>query len=136
MLADVYGFIARSLHDEGKHVVADATMMRPGDVVHFFYSRSQAGKDVHAIGTFGVTTPELHPRPELFGEAIPDTGLFTVVGLKLVAKLDEMRPGYEVDPVLGVWCGWPIVRLKGEKTPRYTKAMMPGFMQTLARYGS
>ena len=135
-LADNFGFIARSLFGVNNQRVTDATVVHAGDTLHFYYV--QRGKDVHPIGSFGVVTPELHRRPDLFGEAIKDTGLFTIVGPALVTKLEAMRPGYEPDPVLRVFTGWPVVKWspKDMTTPKYTSALFPGFRQVLARYGS
>lgn len=119
-IADDFGFICRS-------VFADATKSQRiphvksvdfDDVIHLYFVDDGGGE---VIGSYRVSLRG-HPRKELFGAGVEGPVLRTVVDPALIELL---RPCYAPDPKLGVFTGWPVVKVD-EKAPSYHPGMFPG----------
>ncbi len=130
ILAEKRGFICRSAHNREGAWIGNVRDVRVGDLIHFYYKRPNA--DARAIGSFEVVTPASHPRPDLFGERLNESDLWTITAPSFVAELTKLG-GYAPDPRLDVFVGWPIQR-RGV-APEYRDAMFPG-MGTLHPYTS
>lgn len=121
-LVDRFGFIHRSAFADAtkKQMIANVAKVGVGDIIHLYFVEGEAG---HPLGAYRVVAPFRHPNGALFTAAIPKTSLRRVAdaGLK-----DELKAaGYEPDPQVGEFCGWPVIADE-HRSPSYLAALFPG----------
>ncbi|WAS93651.1 hypothetical protein [Nannocystis punicea] len=121
-LVDDFGFICRSAFADVAHaqMIANVAKVDFGDVVHLYFVDGEGGG--RSLGAYRVVGPHRHPRGNLFGAAVPKTKLRTVADDELREKL---REGYAVDPRVGEFCGWPVIRDE-HASPSYVKDLFVG----------
>ncbi|MDC0670098.1 hypothetical protein [Nannocystis radixulma] len=122
--ADEFGFICRSAFADVAHaqMIANVAKVDFGDVVHLYFVDSEgAGR---SLGAYRVVGPHRHPRGQLFGAAVPKTKLRTVADGPLRDRLRD-DSGYAVDPRVGEFCGWPVVR-DDHVSPSYVRDLFVG----------
>ncbi|MFY0537538.1 hypothetical protein [Nannocystis pusilla] len=121
-IADNFGFICRSAFADVAHaqMIANVAKVDFGDVIHLYFVDAEGGG--RSLGAYRVVGPHRHPQGALFGAAVPKTKLRTVADDELRGKL---RPDYVVDPRVGEFCGWPVVRDE-HPSPSYVKDLFVG----------
>jgi hypothetical protein len=116
LLARSEHFLCRSAFTARDAWISNVRDVRVGDLIHFWYRDE-------ALGLFEVVEPSALPKNgDQFGDAVEGSALRTVTGDKLVAKLQQL-PGYEPDPVLGLFSGWPILFIKDRPPTARAKGM-------------
>ena len=120
ILADRRGFLCRSAYLENGAWVSNVREVKTGDVLHFYYARS--GKPAHEFGSFEVILPDVHPRPEVFGDRVEETALYRVKDPGFAEMLTTLDGGgYLRDPVLRDFTGWPFRKVG--RAPKYDPRM-------------
>jgi len=130
-LLETYGFIVRSAYAEGDKelMIAHVAQIGFGDVIHLYLAGT--GGSV-TLGAFRIVGPNNHPRPELFASGVKGAlTLRTVAPGELDDHLRETK-GYEPDPRLAAYCGWPVVPDE-RPSPTYNSSRFPG-RSTIAPY--
>lgn len=122
--ADEYGFICRTAFTaaDGPQMIANVAKVDFGDVVHLYYVDAEGGR---SLGAYRVVGPNRHPQGEIFGAAVPKTRLRTVADSPLRDALRDPGSGYSVDPRVGEFCGWPVVR-EDHPSPAYARNLFVG----------
>lgn len=108
-LAENFGFICRSAFADAaqSQMIANVAKVDFGDIVHLYFVDTEGGR---SLGAYRVVGPHRHPQGQLFGAAVPKTKLRTVAEGPLRDALSQPNSGYAVDPRVGEFCGWPVVR--------------------------
>ncbi len=116
------GFLHRTLHTQASKAqrIANIGAVAVGDIIHLYYVGEGKGR---ALGVLRVVELSEHPRAGQFGAAVPETALYTAAAAELREKL--RAADYEVDPVIGEFCGWPVVR-ENRASPAYAASLFPG----------
>lgn len=122
-LADKFGFICRSAFAEAakEQMIANVGKVDFGDVIHLYYVDEAGGR---SLGAFRLVGPHRHPHGEYFGGAVPRTRLRRVAVGPLQEQLQQVE-GYEPDPRLQEFCGWPVVQ-EERSSPIYVRDLFPG----------
>ncbi len=122
-LAEGYGFICRSAFAEAakEQMIANVGRVDFGDVIHLYFVDDGGGR---SLGAFRLVGPNRHPHAEYFAGAVPKTRLRRVAEGPLQAQL-RAQEGYEPDPRLHEFCGWPVVA-EDRLSPSYVRDMFPG----------
>lgn len=120
-LADEFGFVCRSAFADAaqSQLIANVARVGFGDIIHLYFADAKAGQ---SLGAFRVVGPNRHPNGAQFGAAIPKTTLRRVAAGALRERLPE---SYKVDPKLGEFCGWPVVR-EERSSPSFLRELFPG----------
>jgi hypothetical protein len=123
-LVDRFGFIHRSAFADTtkKQMIANVAKVGVGDIIHMFFVDDSGGRP---LGTYRVVAPFRHPTGSLFAAAVPKTTLRRVVDPELREQLKDA--GYEPDPQIGEFCGWPVIADEEDhRSPSYLAALFPG----------
>lgn len=117
-----FGYLHRSVYANASKAQRIPNVMNVAidDLIHLYYVGDNGGRP---LGVLRVVDPKDHPRGDQFGAVVPETHLWTVVGPDLLARLPGV--GYERDPKLGEYCGWPVVRAEG-RSPPYAATLFTG----------
>lgn len=121
------GLLCRAAHEKTGQMGELSKTVALGDVIHMYYT-GVPGKTPE-IGSFEVISKEKHPKPEVFGDIVPETCLYTVKDDSLILEVDT-QGRYEEDWVLNQYTGW-IIRKVGAARP-YDAKMFRG-QSTLVR---
>jgi|GEM_PF-1417983 len=121
------GLLCRAAHEKTGQMGELSKTVALGDVIHMYYT-GVPGKTPE-IGSFEVISKEKHPKPELFGDKVPETCLYAVKDDSLILEVDT-QGRYEEDWVLNQYTGW-IIRKIGAARP-YDAKMFRG-QSTLVR---
>ncbi len=119
-----YGFICRSAFVDGEkeQMIPHVGQVAFGDLIHLYFVDAKLGV---ALGAYRVVGPHNHPRPELFAAGVKRAlTLRTVADGELADKL-RASEGYEPDPRLAAYCGWPVVPDE-QSSPIYSRSRFPG----------
>ncbi|MDC0722420.1 hypothetical protein [Nannocystis bainbridge] len=121
-IVDDFGFICRSAYADvaNAQMIANVAKVDFGDIIHLYFIDGEGGG--RSLGAYRVVGPHKHPRGALFGAAVPKTKLRTVADDEL---RDVLRPDYAVDPRIGEFCGWPVIRDE-QPSPSYVKDLFSG----------
>lgn len=119
-IADEFGFICRSAFADAakEQRIPHVKTVNFGDVIHLYFVGAGGGE---AIGSYRVGLLG-HERKERFGRGIAGPALREVVDPELI---EVLRESYAPDPKLGVFTGWPVVKVD-EKGPMYHPGLFPG----------
>jgi len=123
-LVDRFGFIHRSAFADAtkKQMIANVAKVGVGDIIHLYFVEGEAG---HPLGAYRVVAPFRHPNGALFTAAVPKTSLRRVADAGLREELKTA--GYEVDPQINEFCGWPVIADEEQhRSPTYLAALFPG----------
>lgn len=124
-----YGFLHRGAFNKASSPqrIANVANVAAGDIIHLYYLGATKGNG-RVLGIFRVVDPNDHPDAALFAAAVPETALYTIASGELREKLQKY--GYDLDPKLGEFCGWPVVRETEREaqrdSPAYTSTLFPG----------
>ncbi len=102
-----------------------------GDLIHFYFSHGNGR--INTLGSFEVHTPDRYPGSF---EALPDFGaLVAVIESPENARfIERLGRGYEPDPKLDRFTGWPIERIAGADTPKFEQQLFPSAQSGLCPY--
>ena len=103
-------------------LIANVAHVTFQDIIHLYFVDPEGGR---SLGAFRVVGPNKHRNAAYFGAAIPKTTLRLVATGPLHEHLQELLPGYEVEPQSGAYCGWPVVR-DDRSSPAFDGALFPG----------
>lgn len=122
--AEQFGFICRTAFADAAQaqMIANVAKVDFGDVIHLYYVDAEGGR---SLGAYRVVGPHRHPQGQLFGAAVPKTKLRTVADGPLRDALRDKDSGYAVDPRVGEFCGWPVVRDE-HPSPSYIRELFVG----------
>lgn len=122
-LADEFGFVCRNAFADAEQpkLIANVANVRFADIIHLYFVDADGGR---SLGAFRVVGPNRHPNAEHFGAAVPKTTLRRVAAGSLRDRLQDL-PGYEADPRIGAYCGWPVVR-EERSSPSFVRELFPG----------
>jgi hypothetical protein len=105
-----------------KQMMANVPKVGVGDIIHLYCVDADGG---HPLGGYRVVAPFRHPNGALFTAAVPKTCLRRIADPELREALKAA--GYEPDPQLGEFVGWPVVADEEEhRSPSYLAALFPG----------
>ena len=121
------GLLCRAAHEKTGQMGEPSKAVAIGDVIHMYYT-GVPGKTPE-IGAFEVITKEKHPKPELFGDRVPETAIYAVADENLILEVDN-QGRYEQDWTLDQYTGW-IIKKIGPARP-YDAKMFRG-QSTLVR---
>jgi hypothetical protein len=105
ILADRRGFLCRSAHSDNGAWVSNVRDVSAGDLIHFYYVRP--GKKPGELGSFEVLAAGDHQNPDFFGDCVDGTAICRVKDPALIKHLVGLG-GYQPDPILHSFTGWPI----------------------------
>jgi hypothetical protein len=122
-IVERFGFICRSafVDDTKTQMIANVAKVDFGDIIHLYFVDASGG---HPLGAFRVVAPHKHPNGALFAAAVPKTTLRKLADGELRQHLTE-QPGYEPDPKLGEYTGWPVIPAE-QRSPTYLASLFPG----------
>lgn len=122
-LADQFGFICRSafVDADKEQMIANVGRVDFGDVIHLYFVDDAGGR---SLGAFRLVGPNRHPHGEYFAGAVAKTRLRRVADGPLREEL-QRHDGYERDPRLHEFCGWPVI-VEELKSPSYARDLFPG----------
>lgn len=121
------GLLCRAAHEKTGQLGEPSKAVALGDVIHMYYT-GVPGKTPE-IGSFEVIAKEQHPKPQVFGDRVPETALYTVKDDSIILEVDN-QGRYEEDWVLNQYTAW-VIRKLGPARP-YDAKMFRG-QSTLVR---
>jgi hypothetical protein len=132
VLADEFGFICRSAHVDAEDArrIPYVREVDFGHLIHLYYVDADGGA---AVGAYRVGLKG-HPRASQFAGAVEGIPALRKVAEGELAALLRERLRYAPDPKLGVFSGWPVVRVAGS-SPTYGPELFTG-RNSLAPYPS
>ena len=126
-----YGFLVRNAYVEGEkeQMIPHVAQVAFRDLIHVYFVDPSGGT---ALGCYRVVGPNNHPRPELFAAGV--TGASTLRRVAPGELADHLRDsgGYDPDPRLATYCGWPVVPDE-RRSPIYSPSLFPG-RNSIAQY--
>lgn len=119
-----FGFIQRNPYVDAEkgQLVPNVKEVDLGHIIHLYFVDSRGGQQ---LGCFRVVGPGNHPNGKQFGAAVK--GAFTLRSVAESELLDHLiaAEGYERDPKLATYCGWPVVQ-EERPSPRYLPGLFSG----------